>query len=110
MKVRAKSWLYYGNIGRNPGEVFILRPFTDKRSGKPIQITAEMQFNAEIMEKVGDDVKVRRGAKPPKRSEAFPPKQEPTARDVNEPRDEEQEQDGFTDDDPRNENPSQTVI
>lgn len=87
MKVRAKSLVYYGDMRRREGEVFELKPFKMKqKDGSMKEITAEMQFTDEVMEKVDERIPVRRGKNPPKRSELFPPKAAKDARDANAPR------------------------
>jgi len=103
MRVRATAWGYYGNAGRNPGEVFNLKPFKTRRlvtknpktgevrvtkSDKDILIGAEEQFSETWMEKVEASTPIQKIKKTKGRSDAFPPEQSPQARDVNHPREE----------------------
>lgn len=125
MRVRATAWGYYGNMGRNPGEVFTLKAFKTFRkvekvngksvvskSDKPIQISAEEQFCDDWMEKVDDKTPVRKADKIKKRSDAYPPEDEPVARAAHQPRDrdERNEQEPLEDADGDARNSDESVI
>jgi hypothetical protein len=90
MKVRAKTMIYYDDMRRREGEVFELKPIKlvrrdEKTKTETVKLlTPEMQFTEEFMEKVDENVKVRRSKKSV-RTDLIPPSAG-NARDVNDPR------------------------
>ena len=68
MKVRATALGYYGHKRRRPGEVFILKPFkrkittfnkeTKRNDVKIIDVSADMQFSENWMERADSSAKV----------------------------------------------------
>jgi hypothetical protein len=100
MKVKAKTKLHYGDKLRQVGEVFVLKPRKVKewdkvkkmRTDKALDITAEEQFNEEIMERVSEGTAVRRPPKEKNRpSNDFTHEYSNEARAAHEPRPEEEE-------------------